>query len=198
MEPLNLESLTLLSGGHSSRDEGVCLMEAVAWVAGEPHSDRPECTDPVLGAYGRAVNDFMTDEERRLLVPLVPRLVGTAGNAALSLRRAMLIVDGTVRQVVPLVLEAAGLSGDADKLRKLSPIVDKESAEAAAEAAEAAEAAADAAYAADADADAAYDADADADAALDTSLATFAEDVVQILIDMKAPGCQWLELTEAA
>ncbi len=34
--------------------------------------------------------------------------------------------------------------------------------------------------------------------ARDTSLATFAEDVVQILVDMKAPGCQWLELTEAA
>ena len=41
-------------------------------------------------------------------------------------------------------------------------------------------------------------ADADADAARDKSLAEYAEAVVQILIDMKTPGCQWLELTEAA
>jgi len=59
-------------------------------------------------------------------------------------------------------------------------------------------AAAYAAYA-DAYADAYAYAYADAaDAARDTSLATFAEDVVQILIDMKAPGCQWLSLTEAS
>jgi hypothetical protein len=32
--------------------------------------------------------------------------------------------------------------------------------------------------------------------ARDTVLAEFAEDVVQILIEMKAPGCQWLWLTE--
>jgi hypothetical protein len=41
-------------------------------------------------------------------------------------------------------------------------------------------------------------ADADADAARDKSLAEYAEAVVQILIDMKTPGCQWLVLTEAS
>ena len=42
------------------------------------------------------------------------------------------------------------------------------------------------------------DAAAYAYAARDKTLAAFAEDVVQILIDMKAPGCQWLFLTETA
>ena len=47
-------------------------------------------------------------------------------------------------------------------------------------------------------ADAAASAAAYADAAArDKSLADFAEGVVQILIEMKAPGCQWLALTEA-
>jgi hypothetical protein len=58
-----------------------------------------------------------------------------------------------------------------------------------------------AAYAAvDAAAYAAYAAvDAAAYAASrDKILAVFAEDVVQVLIDMKAPGCQWLDLAEAA
>jgi hypothetical protein len=67
----------------------------------------------------------------------------------------------------------------------------------AANAANAANAAADAAdaaaYAANAAADAAANA---AYAARDKSLATFCEDVVQILIEMNVPGVQWLHLTE--
>jgi hypothetical protein len=60
-------------------------------------------------------------------------------------------------------------------------------------------AAAKAAYAAAADAyaDAAaasYAAAADAAAAYDASLSEFAEAVVQILIEMDAPGAQWLYL----
>ncbi len=51
-----------------------------------------------------------------------------------------------------------------------------------------------AAYAANA---AAYAAAYAAYAARDKVLDQFAEEVVQILIEMKAPGCQWLSLTEA-
>jgi hypothetical protein len=73
---------------------------------------------------------------------------------------------------------------------------------AASRAADAARAAADAAYAAHAAADAAYAAYAAADAAdaagaanaRDKFLAFAAEEVVQILIDMKAPGTEWLDL----
>ena len=56
---------------------------------------------------------------------------------------------------------------------------------------------ADAAAAAYADAADAAAAAYSAAAARDKSLADFAEGVVQILIEMKAPGCQWLALTEA-
>jgi hypothetical protein len=72
-------------------------------------------------------------------------------------------------------------------------------ANAAASAANAAAYAASAAYAA---AYAASNANANAAAAAanarDTSLADFCEGVVQILIEMDAPGCEWLFLTEAA
>jgi hypothetical protein len=71
-------------------------------------------------------------------------------------------------------------------------------AAAAADAAAYAAAAADAAAYAAAYAAAAADADAAAyaaaDAARDTVLSQFAEWVVEILIDMDAPGCQWLDL----
>lgn len=60
-------------------------------------------------------------------------------------------------------------------------------------------AAAYAAYAAAYAANAAYNAaNAARRTARDTSLAGFCEGVVQILIEMKAPGCQYLWLTEAA
>ncbi len=88
--------------------------------------------------------------------------------------------------------------------KNASAAADADAAYASASAAYAAYAAASAAYAASAasaaadDADAAYAASAAADDdARDLSLAGFAEGVVQILIEMKAPGCQWLELTEA-
>ena len=64
-----------------------------------------------------------------------------------------------------------------------------------AEAADAAASGTAAAYAAYADADAAAYA-ADAASARDKSLADFCERVVQILIEMDAPGCRWLWLTE--
>ena len=57
------------------------------------------------------------------------------------------------------------------------------------------------AYAAYADADAAYAAYAAADAAYaaaDKELTFFADKVVDILIELKAPGCQWLPLLEAS
>jgi hypothetical protein len=60
---------------------------------------------------------------------------------------------------------------------------------AAAYAAAATNAAAYAAYAA-------YTATYAAIVSIDKLLSTFAEEVVKILIDMKAPGCQWLVLTE--
>ena len=50
--------------------------------------------------------------------------------------------------------------------------------------------AADAAYAA-------YAAEAAADVRNDLILSEFAEDIVQILSDMNAPGCVWLDLTDA-
>jgi hypothetical protein len=72
---------------------------------------------------------------------------------------------------------------------------DAHAADAHAAAYAAAYAAAAAAYAAYAAAAyAAYAADATADAARDRSLARYAEWVVEILNDMGAPGCQWLDL----
>jgi hypothetical protein len=47
---LNLETLTLAHGAHDRREQGVCLMEAVAWWAGKEHTDHPPCVSPVASA----------------------------------------------------------------------------------------------------------------------------------------------------
>ena len=52
--PFDLDTITLDSGSHDRRTDGVCVMEAVAWWAGEDHSDRPECVSPVIGAFLRS------------------------------------------------------------------------------------------------------------------------------------------------
>ncbi len=59
-----LIEFTLERGSHEPNDTGhMCLLEAVAWVAGEKWSDQPQCVDPVLAAFGRAWNDGLDDAD---------------------------------------------------------------------------------------------------------------------------------------
>ena len=117
---IDLDRLTLQSGSHDDRDEGVCLMEAVAWWAGEPHSDQPGCTCPVLGAFARRWNDGMrSDEERAQLIPYVPVLAGTVDSGEAAARRVWMALDWTVRVSAPAWLDLAGLGDCAARLRAL-------------------------------------------------------------------------------
>jgi hypothetical protein len=49
-----LAAIALNSGGHSSPDEGHCLLEVVSMFAGEQFGDKPQCVDPVLRALAAA------------------------------------------------------------------------------------------------------------------------------------------------
>lgn len=123
MNTLALDTIVLHSGAHPSRTEGVCLLEAVAWWADEPHSDSPQCVCPVLGAFGRVWNDGMrSDAERDQLKPYVPVLVGTRGTGEDAARRAWLALDWSVRVSTPAWLDLAGLADHAQRLRNLPDI----------------------------------------------------------------------------
>ena len=119
-----LAAVTLGSGSHSTREEGVCAMEAVAWLAGEPHSDAPECASPVIAAFLRSWNDSLpTDEDRqRLLLPLLPLVVDTRADDGTELRRSYMALDWLVRVHVPAWLRLAGLDNQADVLSGLDEI----------------------------------------------------------------------------
>jgi len=167
MTTMNIETITLSHGAHRSRDAGTCAMEAVAWLAGEPHSDSPACTCPVVAAFVRRTNDRLRDDEERTryLRPLLPVLIGTRTESReVMQRRAYLAADWAVRTCVPTLLRALGRDEWAARLEACAQVVDRETALAArAEARDvrAAAYASDAAYAAAyAAADAAYAADA--------------------------------------
>lgn len=62
---LDLDTLTLAEGSHPDPDAGMCVMEAVAYFAHEPHSDHPACVSPVIGAFLRRWNDDLDDDGRQ-------------------------------------------------------------------------------------------------------------------------------------
>lgn len=128
---LDADGLFLSTGSHASIEDGVCVMEAVSFVAGEPWSDHPTCASLVIGDFLRTWNDAMTDDDRQMLVPLIPRLIGTAGSEADELTRSWLAIDWYCRVLAPAWLRLAGLTAEADAIEATAPIVDRQSAEAA-------------------------------------------------------------------
>lgn len=110
-------------------------MEMVAWLAGEPHSDEPQCSCPVLAAFVRACNDAMSDDARnRHLRPIVPFLVNTRGSAELERRRGDIVLDCMLRELVPAWLRRRGSMAEARVFEQLPRPVSTAALQAAARA----------------------------------------------------------------
>jgi hypothetical protein len=122
----SFDQVSLSRGAHPRREDGLCAMELVAWMAGEPHTDEPQCACPVIAAYVRALNDALPDDatRTRLLTPLVPTLLNTRGVVADERRRGMLVVDAMVRRFVPHALRRTGRCEQADALAGLHRVRD--------------------------------------------------------------------------
>ena len=64
--------LPLLSRGkHRNPRKGACFMELASVLAGQPWSDHPSCTHPLLASVARHVNDCTTDAGRQRLATLI-------------------------------------------------------------------------------------------------------------------------------
>ena len=111
---------TLRFGSHqpSNGEFAACVMEATAYVAGEEWSDHPKCVCPVIASFMRTWNDGLpSDEDRtRLLLPLIPKLVGTKGSEALEHRRSLMAADWLIRVHTPAWLRLARLNDQATTL----------------------------------------------------------------------------------
>jgi hypothetical protein len=179
-------AIHLAHGAHASPDDGLCLLEAVAWIRGITHTDHPPCVAPILGAYGRALNDCLPDDTRQLLVPFITRLPGTAGDG-LDAARLDVLGAWMVRDWAAGWLDAAGLAGHAARLRALViPRWPAAAADAAADAAAAAVDAAVAASAVDAASAAVAASAAAAVAAADASAASASADAAAVAVDAAA------------
>jgi hypothetical protein len=95
---------TLDKGSHSANSGKACVMEYVSVMAGEDFSDSPSCTHPLIAAAARMANDSLGDEDRQLLVVLIPRLMHANGPgisatalAGLANRRDQAMYDALAR-----------------------------------------------------------------------------------------------------
>jgi hypothetical protein len=198
----------------------MCVEAAVCYALGLPHFDDPQCVDPILRSLKIRLNDSKwSSREARAkgLRRLALIQLGSKGNLD-GREFAKRLADLACQTSVPIALRAAAsihkdpahkaaLLEAANRCEATPSREAAENAKKIARDADAAAAAAAAAYAAAAaDAAAAYAAAyAAASAAAyaaayarDKILSDFAEGVVQILIEMKVPGAQWLPLTEVA
>ena len=119
-----LATITLKSGSHATREEGVCAMEAVAWLAGERHSDAPKCACPVIGGFLRSWNDALTTDEsrQRLLLPLLPLAVSTRADDDTELMRSYMALDWLIRVHGATWMQLAGLDDYAKALSGLDEL----------------------------------------------------------------------------
>ncbi len=145
MDIRNLNTITLAAGGHADRSNGLCVMEVAAWMAGEPHSDHPQCVGEVIGAFMRSWNDAISTTAKRdaLLKPLLPLILNTASTPAVELKRSYLAFDWLARVQAPAWLDLTeSLKSHAATLRALTPLTDSASVAAASAPLDAARAAA--------------------------------------------------------
>lgn len=82
---------TLSFGGHKKHDGLACAMEYVSVIAGEEFSDHPICTHGDIASAVISVNDGLRDDDRHLMLPLIPRLVGADAAGCLDFERAWAI-----------------------------------------------------------------------------------------------------------
>lgn len=114
---------------HSRRGLRLTLLELVAWLAHEPHSDAPVSVSPVLATYARWFASALDDATRQTLKEGASRLIGTAsptppggGLAPADRLRAWAATDWLMRVQAVGWLRAAGLVEAASRLEAVGPI----------------------------------------------------------------------------
>lgn len=163
----------------------MCVEAAVCYAMGLPHSDKPPCVSPAIRRLKIQLNDSAWSSDKVRGAGMRRLAIAQLGSAGVvdEMDFVRRVVEMTIRRFIPIALRAAALIHPVAEHKialekaasRCEQAVTLNDCAAAARAAEAAEAEA-------------------AAAAQDKLLSDFAEGVVQVLIEMKAPGCQWLDL----
>ena len=179
----------------------MCVEEAVTFALGEEFSDEPSCVSPVLRSFKIALNDkYWSSKKARAegLRRIAIAQLGTKDTLdekEFVKRLAEMTIRKTVPEAIRLVAEKAAEPHKTDMLAAALECEQVGTRKAAQKANIIVRKYAVATYAATY-ADAATAAATYAVAARDKVLAKYAENVVQILIDMKTPGSLFLSITE--
>ncbi len=114
-----LENIDLLSGSHANAEinKQMCIMEAVDYVTGGKGTDHPACACEFMTKVMIRHNDRWNDEERQLLKPLIPLLVGTRDG--MFKKRAQVMASGSINKLLPIFLGAVGLNEMANEFKTL-------------------------------------------------------------------------------
>ena len=89
LAPELLPLLTLQDGGHDKRTDGLCVMEAAAWLAGEPHSATPSCASPLVTRFAQRINDRFDQTTRDALRDRLPLIVGSRSTSDVERKRSL-------------------------------------------------------------------------------------------------------------
>jgi len=108
----------------------MCIEAAICFAMGEPHGDEPSCVATQDRLYSITINacqrysgEWSTDLARaEALLPLAIAQLGTSGTD----RREWIakLALGTVRRVLPIALDAAGMPSHAQACRNAENLVD--------------------------------------------------------------------------
>ena len=128
MRSIDLEKVHLEKGAHK-QDSVYCVMELAAYIAEEPWSDHPLCVSPVIASFLRNWNDALDDHARQALKPYALKSLNTMGTAEQENQRVYLAIDWLIREYAPALLQIAGLTEHADKLKNLAPVINKKEAQ---------------------------------------------------------------------
>ena len=187
---LELVDTGLCKGLGKAEPGNMCIEAAVCYAMGLPHDDKPPCVHPYVRQLKISINDCEWSSNaarakgmRRLAIAQLGT-ADTLNGEEFNKRIVHLVLTASLPRALRHAASVHPYKAHAEKLEFHAKqceglkFGDSKAANAAANAAKAA----DAAHA----------------AARDKELSIFAEEVVQVLIKMKAPGCEWLDLTEAA
>jgi hypothetical protein len=105
-----------LHQGNGADLKTACVMQMVAYVAGEKWTDHPECACPILTRYATTLNDKLNTEHRQKLKPIIPLLIETRSDDALRIKRKQFFMFRNVTVTYPLLLDLIKMPELAEKL----------------------------------------------------------------------------------
>lgn len=107
------DRIELVRGAGKPRHGRLCIMSFVAYLAGEPHGDRPVVASPIIRHFAIQLNDGVRNDWRQELKPFAPRILGT--NDGQEWARAELLYRAITNEILPKASAEFGPVREEDK-----------------------------------------------------------------------------------